>query len=167
VRSTFVEKHGPRTRRHDCKRNGTSTLFAALEVATGNVTVRHKKRRRRVEFLEFMNQIVAAYSCDTAIHVVLDNLNTHKPRNDRWLKRHPNVHFHFTPTRASWLNQMEIWFSILQGQSLRDASFTSVKQLTEHIDAFIEAYNQNAAPFVWTKTEVHQRRIKDRRFSDL
>ena len=90
---------------HDYKRNnGTSTLFAAFEVATGKVTVAHKNRRRRVEFLAFMNDIVADYP-GTAIHVVLDNLNTHKPKNDRWLKRHPNVQFHFTPTRASWLNQ--------------------------------------------------------------
>ena len=87
-----------------------------------------------------MNEIAAAYP-DTAIHAVLDNLNTHKPKNDRWLKRHPNVHFHFTPTRASWLNQVENWFSILQGNSLKDASFTSVKQLREHIDAFTTAYD--------------------------
>jgi hypothetical protein len=86
---------------HDYKRNGTSKLFAAFEVAAGKVTVAHKNRRRRVEFL--MNEIVAAQP-DTAIHVILDNLNTHKPKNDRWLKRHPNVHFHLTPTRASWLN---------------------------------------------------------------
>jgi len=146
---------------HDYKRNGTSTLFAAFEVATGKVTAVHKKRRRRVEFLEFMNRIVAAHT-DTAIHVVLDNLNTHKPKVDRWLKRHPNVHFHFTPTRASWLNQVEIWFSILEGKSLHGASFTSVKQLREHIDAFIEAYNENAKPFVWTKSVVYQKRLKSR-----
>jgi transposase len=152
---------------HDYKRNGTSTLFAAFEVATGQVTVAHKKRRRRVEFLDFMNEIVAGQPTDTAIHVILDNLNTHKPKNDRWLKRHPNVHFHFTPTRASWLNQVEIWFSILEGKSLHGASFTSVKQLREHIDAFIESYNQNAKPFVWTKTKVHQRRVKGRRISQL
>ena len=118
--------------------------------------------RRRIEFLDFMNEIAAAYP-DTAIHVVLDNLNTHKPKNDRWLKRHPNVHFHFTPTRASWLNQVEIWFSILQGNSLKDASFTSVKQLREHTDAFIEAYNENAKAFAWTKS--HQKRLKAR-FAD-
>ena len=146
---------------HDYKRNGTSTLFAAFEVATGKVMAAHKKRRRRLEFLDFMNDIVAAHA-DTAIHVILDNLNPHKPRNDRWLKRHPNVHFHFTPTRASWLNQVEIWFSILQGKSLHRASFTSVAQLREHIDAFIEAYNQHAKPFVWTKARVHQKRIKVR-----
>ena len=151
---------------HDYKRNGTSTLFAAFEVATGKVTVAHKKRRRRVEFLDFMNDIVAVYG-DTAIHVILDNLNTHKPKNDRWLKRNPNVHFHFTPTRASWLNQVEIWFSILEGKSLHGASFNSVAELREQIDAFIEAYNENAKPFVWTKAKVHQRRVKNRRISEL
>jgi transposase len=151
---------------HDYKRNGTTTLFAAFEVATGKVIATHKKRRRRVEFLGFMNDIVALHP-DTAIHVVLDNLNTHKPKNDRWLKRHPNVRFHFTPTRASWLNQVEIWFSILEGKSLHGASFTSVKQLKEHIDAFIQAYNQSATPFVWTKAKVHQRRVKGRRISQL
>ncbi|MEZ5888831.1 MAG: IS630 family transposase [Xanthobacteraceae bacterium] len=86
----------------------------------------HKTRRRRIEFLDFMNDIVVGHP-DTAIHVVLDNLNTHKPKNDRWLKRHRTC-FHFTPTRASWLNQVEIWFSILEGQSLHGASFTSVAQ---------------------------------------
>ena len=146
---------------HDYKRNGTSTLFAAFDVATGKVTAAHKKRRRRVEFLDFMNDIVAAHP-DTVIHVVLDNLNTHKPRNDRWLARHPNVRFHFTPTRASWLNQVEIWFSILEGLSLHGASFTSVKQLRQHIDNFIEAYNENAKPFVWTKAKVYQKRLKHR-----
>jgi transposase len=151
---------------HDYKRNGTSTLFAAFEVATGKVTAAHKNRRRRVEFLDFMNDIVADHQ-GTAIHVILDNLNTHKPKNDRWLKRHPNVHFHFTPTRASWLNQVEIWFSILEGKSLHGASFTSVKQLREHIDAFIKSYNHNAKPFVWTKAKVHQRRVKGRRISEL
>lgn len=152
---------------HDYKRNGTSTLFAAFEVATGKVVATHKKRRRRVEFLDFMNRIVAGYPAATAIHVVLDNLNTHKPKNDQWLKRHPNVKFHFTPTRASWLNQVEIWFSILERKSLRGASFSSVKQLLEHIDAFIKAYNADAAPFVWTKARVHQRRFKGRRLSQL
>src|SRR6202790_4482536 len=149
---------------HDYKRNGTSTLFAAFEVATGKVTAAHKKRRRRIEFLDFMNDIVAAWP-DTAIHVVLDNLNTHKPRNDHWLKLHPNVTFHFTPTRASWLNQVEIGFSILQAKSLCDESFTPVKQLREHIDNFIDPYNANAKPFAWSKSEVHQKRLKAR-FAD-
>jgi transposase len=150
---------------HDYKRNGTTTLFAAFEVATGKVKGSHKKRRRRREFLAFMNEVVADYP-GRKIEVVLDNLNTHK-KNDAWLKRHPNVTFHYTPTRASWLNQVECWFSILQGQSLADASFTSVEQLKKHISDFIEAYNETAEPFVWTKSEVYQRRVKGRRLSDL
>jgi transposase len=102
---------------HDYKRHGTTTLFAALNVATGKVSGRQYKRRRRVEFLDFMNRIIAEHP-GREIHVILDNLNTHKPKNDRWLKRHPNVHFHFTPTKASWLNQVEIWFSILAAKAL-------------------------------------------------
>ena len=120
---------------HDYTRHGTTTLFAALEVATGKVIASHSKRRRRVEFLGFMDSVVAAYP-DREIHVVLDNLNTHK-KNEAWLKKHPKVHFHFTPTSSSWLNQVETWFSILQGQSLSGASFTALKQLQEHIGAFI------------------------------
>jgi transposase len=151
---------------HDYTRNGTTTLFAALEVATGKVTAVHKRRRRRVEFLDFMNRVVSDYP-DRELHVVLDNLSTHKPKNDQWLKRHPNVHFHFTPTRSSWLNQVEVWFSILEGNSLNGASFTSVTQLQEHIDAFIAAYNREAVPFSWTKKRVHQRRFKNRRITQL
>ena len=146
---------------HDYTRHGTSTLFAALEVATGKVTAAHYRRRRRVEFLDFMNKVAAAHA-GKEIHVVLDNLSTHKPKRDLWLKRHPNVHFHFTPTHASWLNQIEIWFSILTGQSLKGASFTAVQQLREHIDAFIAAYNPKAKPFVWTKTRVRQKTLKPR-----
>ena len=152
-------------RSHDYKRNGTSTLFAALEVATGQVTTAHYKRRRRVEFLDFMNHIVADYP-DREIHVIIDNLSTHKPKRDRWLARHPNVRFHFTPTYSSWLNQIEIWFSILQASSLAGASFTTIQQLRDHIDAFVQSYNTRAVPFVWTKTLVHQKPLKSR-FSDL
>jgi transposase len=144
---------------HDYKRHGTTTLFAALDVAKGEVIARHYKRRRRVEFLDFMNTVVAAYP-EHEIHVVLDNLSTHKPKRDLWLKRHKNVHFHYTPTHASWLSQIEIWFSILTTKSLAGASFASVPQLIAHIDAFIAGYNQTARPFVWTKSEVHQKRLK-------
>ena len=150
---------------HDYKRHGTSTLFAAFEVATGKVKAVHKKRRRRKEFLDFMDEVVAAYP-SSRLEVILDNLNTHK-KNEEWLARHPKVTFHYTPTRASWLNQVEGWFSILQGQSLTGASFTSVEQLRQHIDAFIETYNDNAEPFAWTKSKVHQRRVKGRRISEL
>ncbi|MBA7476645.1 IS630 family transposase ISRj1 [subsurface metagenome] len=140
---------------HDYKRHGTTTLFAALETATGLVKVGHYGRRRRREFLDFMNQVVADYE-DQDIHVILDNLKTHKPKEDRWLKRHPNVHFHFTPTHASWLNQVETWFSLLWRGALRGASFTSPRQLRQAIDRFIQAYNASAMPFEWTATEVHQ-----------
>ena len=152
-------------RSHDYKRNGTSTLFAALDVLTGEVVAAHYRRRRRVEFLDFMNRIVAARP-QQEIHVILDNLSTHKPKRERWLARHPKVHFHFTPTYSSWLNQVEVWFSILQSQSLASASFTSVRQLRKHIDDFVAAYNQRANPFAWTKPVVHQKRLKPR-FSDL
>ena len=112
-----------------------------------------------------MNSVVAAFP-RRDLHVILDNLNTHK-KNERWLNKHSRVHFHFTPTTASWLNQVENWFSILQGQSLSGASFTSLEQLKEHIDAFINAYNEKAEPFVWTKKKVRQRRFKDRRITQL
>jgi transposase len=150
---------------HHYKRHGTSTLFAAFNVANGAITARHYRRRRRVEFLDFMNRIVAAHP-GREIHVILDNLNTHKPKRDRWLARHPDVHFHDTPTGASWLNQVECWFAILAGQSLQGASFTSVEELRRHIDAFIATYNQSARPFAWAKSEVHQKRLKPR-FADL
>lgn len=150
---------------HDYKRHGTMTLFAALNVASGEVVGRHYKRRRRVEFLDFMNRVIAAYP-GREIHVVLDNLSTHKPTRDLWLKRHRNVHFHYTPTHASWLSQIEIWFSILTTQSLDGASFASLKQLVAHIDAFIVRYNQSAKPFLWTKSKVHQKRLRPC-FADL
>jgi transposase len=144
---------------HDYKRHGTTTLFAAFNVATGAVIGRQYNRRRRIEFLDFMNRVVTAHP-GRELHVILDNLNTHKPKNDQWLKRHRNVHFHFTPTRASWLNQVEIWFSILSSKSLAGTSFDSIDALKTHIDTFIAAYNVDAKPFVWTKSQVHQKRLK-------
>ncbi len=87
-------------------------------------------------------------------HVVLDNLNTHKPKCDRWLQRHPNVHFHFTPTYSSWLNQIECWFSILSRSALKGASFTAAVQVRDPIDRFVRVYNEDAVPFEWRKTFV-------------
>jgi transposase len=139
---------------HEYKRHGTTTLFAALEVLTGKVVGGHAHRRRRRDFLTFMNEVVAQYP-GRELHVVLDNLNTHRPKHDRWLARHQNVHLHFTPTHASWLNQVECWFSILSRRALRGASFTSPQQVREAIDRFIQAYNQNAVPFEWTKRAIH------------
>ncbi len=140
---------------HEYKRHGTTTLFAALEVATGQVQAAHHARRRRREFLDFMNEVVAAHPA-TELHVVLDNLSTHRPKHDRWLARHRNVHFHFTPTHASWLNQVEVWFSILKRGALDGASHTSPMHVRRGIDAFVAAYNTTAAPFDWQKREVHQ-----------
>ena len=115
---------------HAYKRHGTTTLFAALDVATGLVRTGHYQRRRRIEFLDFMNRVVAEHA-GREIHVILDNLNTHKPKHDRWLARHKNVHFHFTPTHASWLNQVEVWFSVLSAKALTGASFTSPRQVRD------------------------------------
>ena len=138
---------------HGYKRHGTTTLFAALEITTGLVKTGHYRRRRRREFLDFMNEIVTA-NPDREIHGVLDNLNTHKPKDDRWLKRHSQVHFHFIPTYSSWLHQVECWFSILSRQALQGASFTSPQQLRQAIAAFVEVYNEKAAPFEWKKAVV-------------
>lgn len=144
---------------HEYKRHGTSTLFAALNIATGQLTAGHYARRRRREFLDFMNDVVAGYP-DQELHIVLDNLNTHKPKHDRWLARHPRVHLHYTPTRASWLNQIECWFSILSRRALQGASFTSVPQLRAAIDRFVKAYNAHATPFEWRKRVVHSVGLK-------
>lgn len=150
---------------HEYQRHGTSTLFAALAVATGRVVAGHYRRRRRVEFLDFMNRVVAAYP-DHELHVVLDNLSTHKPKHDRWLARHPRVHWHYTPTHASWLNLIEVWFSILARAALAGASFTSVRALRDAIDRFLAAWETEAHPFEWTKAVVHQVPLKPR-YSDL
>ena len=150
---------------HEYKRHGTTTLFAALEVHAGTVTVGHYKRKRRREFLDFMNRIVALYP-DTELHVVLDNFVTHKPKNDRWLARHPNVHLHYTPTHASWLNQIEIWFSILTQAVLRHLSATNPMQVRDAIDRFTAASNEHPVPFEWTKAVVKPGGLKPR-YADL
>jgi len=139
---------------HCYKRHGTTTLFAALEVVSGDVQVGHYRRRRRREFLDFMNDVVAAHP-GRELHVIVDNLYTHKPKRDRWLARDPHVHLHFTPTHASWLNLVEVWFSILSRQALRGLSCTHARQLRQAIDRFVGNYRESATPFEWTKFEVH------------
>ena len=138
---------------HEYRRHGTTTLFTALNVATGQVKAGHYARRRRREFLDFMNEVIAEYPTQQ-IHVIMDNLSSHKPKRDRWIKRHPNVHLHFTPTHASWLNQVEIWFSLLSRYALKNASFTTIRQLRQAIDDFVSVSNEKAAPFEWTKRYV-------------
>jgi transposase len=142
------------------KRNGTVNLFAALEVATGAIRGKTTQTKKREDFQSFMEEVVADYPPTQEIHVILDNLSTHK-KNESWLAEHPNVVFHFTPTSASWLNQVEIWFGILGRKALTGASFTSRDQLIQAICDFMSVYNQNAAPFVWRKREVKGAQLRN------
>src|SRR4051794_40429369 len=137
---------------HDYKRNGTTSLYAALEIATGEVTGACYPQHRHHEFLTFLNQLIRAYP-RRPLHVVLDNSSTHStPEVRAWLERHKRVHFHFTPTSASWMNMVEIWFSILTNQQVRRGVYHDVSELIAAIETFIDGYNQRAQPFVWTKT---------------
>ena len=137
---------------HDYKRNGTTSLYAALEIASGEVTGACYPRHTHQEFLAFLNRLVKAYP-RRPLHVVLDNSSTHStPEVNAWLARHPRVHFHFTPTSASWLNMVEIWFSILTKQQVRRGVYHDVPELIAAIEHFIDGYNDRAQPFVWTKT---------------
>lgn len=135
---------------HEYKRHGTTTLFAALEVATGRVYGTCKSRKRRKEFLDFIAELEAAHP-ERELHIILDNLSTHRITDPGFWQKHPRLHFHFTPTHASWLNQIEVWFSILSEHSLRGASFSSAKQLVAHIEAYIAACNEDCTPFEWRK----------------
>ena len=141
------------------KRNGTLNLFAALNVATGHVSTKTTKAKTREDFLKFMNELVAEY-LDQELHVILDNYCTHK-KNEKWLIENQNVHFHFTPTSASWLNQVEIWFGIFSRKSLNGASFSSTEKLAEHIEHYVESYNKDCMPFKWKKREVRGSQIKN------
>jgi len=142
------------------KRHGTLNLFAALQVATGQIKTATTNLKRRQEFLQFMDQIVAEAPPGRDIHAILDNYCTHK-KCDAWLARHPNVHFHFTPTSASWLNQVEIWFGIMSRKVLRGANFKNVTELRQAIEAFIAAYNPKARPFKWRKREVKGSQLRN------
>jgi transposase len=135
------------------KRHGVLNLFAALDVATGNVRGRNTQTKKKADFLSFMESITNEYSPEQEIHVILDNYSTHK-KHDQWLAEHPNVTFHFTPTSASWLNQVEIFFSIMTRKSLKGASFTSTETLGKHIEDFIKSHNSNSKPFKWRKRAV-------------
>src|SRR3954464_6445091 len=141
----------PEAASFDYIRHGTTTLFAALEVATGKVTEACTERHRHQEFLVFLKQVAAAYP-RRELHVVVDNLSTHKhPAVRTWLARHPRVHLHFTPTSGSWLNLVEAFFSIITRQALRRGSFPTVADLIAAIERFIGAWNDRCRPFTWTK----------------
>lgn len=142
------------------KRNGTINLFAALRVATGEIHAKTTKTKKRPDFLAFMDDVVAELPKDKEIHVILDNYCIHK-RCDLWLADHPNVSFHFTPTYASWLNQVEIWFGIFTRKALTGASFGSTADLIRAIEAFVAAYGESARPFVWRKREVKGSQLRN------
>jgi transposase len=137
----------------DYERHGTTTLFAALDVATGNVIGRCFQRHRASEFLKFLKDVDGAVPAECEAHVVIDNYATHKtPAVKRWLLKRPRFHLHFTPTHASWLNQVERWFGLLTERQLKRGSHRSVVELRTAIEQFIEVTNETPKPFVWTKT---------------
>lgn len=136
---------------HDYKRHGTTTLFAALEIASGHIQHACLPRHRRDEFLRFMTQLERRVPKGLGLHVILDNYATHKtPEVEHWLRRHSRVHFHFTPTSASWLNLVERFFSELTTRQLRRLAVTSVDQLEAAINEYIARRNANPQPFTWT-----------------
>lgn len=147
-------------RSHDYYRHGTTTLFAALDIATGQVTAALKPRHRHQEFLAFLKQIERAYrhvlnedSEPVELHLVMDNYAAHKHAAVRaWLEANPRFKVHFTPTHASWMNLVEVWFGIVERQAIRRGVFTSVKDLNTKVRAFIDGWNDRSHPFVWTKT---------------
>jgi len=137
-------------RTYDYVRHGTTNLFAALEVATGQVMGQCFPRRRTADFIAFMDQVAKRHA-GRELHVILDNLSTHSGAEvDAWLTAHPNVSFHYTPIGGSWLNQIEIWFGIITRQAIRRGSFGSLRILIDTINAYIADWNQDAKPFIWT-----------------
>jgi transposase len=135
---------------HDYLRHGTSSLFAALDVATGKVITRMHRRHRAVEFRKFLNQIDREVPADLAVHLILDNYATHKtPEIKAWLLRHPRFHLHFVPTSSSWLNLVERWFGEVTTRKIRRGTHRSVIELEADINGWIEHWNDNPRPFVW------------------
>ncbi len=141
------------TMTHDYKRHGTTTLFAAFDVATGTIVQECMPQHRHQEFLAFLKRMVRSVSKELAIHVILDNYATHiHAAVKQWLKRNRHVHFHFTPTSASWLNLVERFFGELTERQIRRLAVTSVKELITAITHYIDQRNKNPTPFVWTAT---------------
>jgi transposase len=138
---------------HDYIRHGTTTLFAALDVANGSVLTQCKPRHRHQDFLAFLRHIEANVPAHLDVHLICDNYSTHKhARVKAWLARRPRFHLHFTPTYSSWLNQVERWFGLITNQAIRRGSFDSVTDLKRKINEFVERYNQHPKPFMWTAT---------------
>ena len=138
---------------HDYVRHGTTTLFAALDIATGQVLTQCKPRHRHQEYLQFLKEVDTNVPQDMDIHLVVDNYATHKhPKVRRWLAARPRYQVHYTPTYASWLNQVEIWFNLITQKAIRRGTFKNVKDLIGKIDHFVKGYNKNTRPFHWTAT---------------
>jgi transposase len=143
----------PERRTHDYKRNGTSSLFAALDAASGKVIGSLHSRHRAIEFKKFLQTIDSEVPAELDVHLVLDNYATHKtPAIKRWLTAHPRFHLHFTPTGASWLNLVERWFAELTARKLRRGAHRSVRELNADIRDWLEHWNENPRPYVWSKT---------------
>jgi transposase len=143
----------PERATHDYKRSGTSSLYAALDLATGQVIGALHSRHRAIEFKKFLQRIDAEVPAELDVHLVLDNSSTHKtPAIQRWLLAHPRFTLHFTPTSSSWLNLVERWFAELTTKKLRRGAHRSVRELNNDIRAWIKTWNENPRPFVWTKT---------------
>jgi transposase len=162
----------PERATHDYTRHGTSSLYAALDLSTGQVIGRLHSRHRAAEFKKFLVTIEHAVPDELDVHLVLDNSSTHKtPEIKRWLLAHPRFRLHFTPTSSSWMNLVERWFAELTNKKLRRSAHTSVRQLNTDIRAWIETWNENPRPYVWTKTAdqilesiaIYCRRINDSR----
>lgn len=138
---------------HDYVRHGTTTLFAALDIASGRVIAKCKARQRHQEFLAFLRDIEAAVPKRLDVHLIADNYATHKhPSVRRRLAAQPRFHVHYTPTYSSWLNQVEIWFRIITQRAIRRGSFRSVRDLRQKIESFVQRYNRDCQPFAWTAT---------------
>ena len=143
----------PQRATHDYKRSGTSSLYAALDITTGKVIGALHSRHRAIEFKKFLQRIDAEVPPELDVHLVRDNSSTHKtPAIKRWLAAHPRFVLHFTPTSSSWLNLVERWFAELTTKKLRRATHRSVRALNADIRAWIDSWNENPRPFVWTKT---------------
>jgi transposase len=143
----------PGRRTHDYIRHGTTSLFAALDIATGKIIGQHQRRHRHQEFLRFLKTIDANTPAELDLHLICDNYATHKtPAIKTWLAAHPRFTLHFTPTSGSWLNLVERWFGELTTRKLRRSTHHSVKELETDVEAWIEAWNEDPKPFVWTKT---------------
>lgn len=143
----------PERRTHDYERHGTTTLFAALDIATGEVIGQLHRRHRSDEFLKFLRTIETDTPATLDIHLIMDNYGTHKtPKVRAWFARHPRFHVHFTPTSASWLNQVERWFATLTQKQIRRGTHRSTRQLEQAIRQYLDTYNSDPKPFIWTKT---------------